>query len=295
MRFLITVTILFLVGIKSMNAQSNPNICKQSLTVLKKAVQNGETFFIKVHAAENLIAHHHTEGLEAEFLQLQKASPDYLIGSARVIARLNLHQPKKYQQYLEELLHQFKAGSTDKIQLTALESLGKLGYKIALPAIKAYANTGSNGFKGMARWILSNSGKEADENQLSELLLSPEPLDFRYAAYALRFKSTTNKQTLERLKTCLQNLKTDDVAHVYVASSLFVHSLGEVKKQVKPIILHYLSGDAGQRYEAAEALSLAGDQTDLFVLQKMLTDESTDVQVAAANAILNIMNCEKQL
>ncbi len=293
MKYLIAVTILFLAGIKPMNAQINKNICQKSLAVLKNAVQNGETFFIKVHAAENLITQNQTEGLKTQFLQLQKASPDYLIGSARVLARLNKHQPKKYQQYLEELLQQFKAGSTDKIKLTALESLGKLGYKEDLPAIKVYADTSSNGFKGMARWILSNSGKEADENQLSELLLSPDPLDFRYAAYALRFKPNANKQTTERLTICFQHLKADDVARVYVASSLFVHSLGEVKKQVKPIILHYLSGDVGQRYEAAEALSLAGDQTDLPALQNMLTDKNTDVQVAVANAILKIMNCKK--
>jgi hypothetical protein len=293
MKFLIAVALLFLSGIKQMNAQVNSNICQQSIAVLKNAVNNGETFFIKVHAAENLIAYNMTEGLEAKFLQLRKESPDYLIGSARVLARLNKHQPEKYQQCLKELLHQFETGSTSKLKLTALESLGKLGYHEALPIIKAYADTGSNGFKAMARWILSNSGKEVDENRLSEMLSSSEPLDYRYAAYTLRFKSTANKQTIECLKNCLQNLKIDDVARVYVASSLFVHASAEVRKSVKPLISFYLSGDVGQRYEAAEALGLAGSKNDLPALQKLLTDESTDVQVAAANAIFKLMNCEK--
>jgi HEAT repeat protein len=207
-----------------------------------------------------------------------------------VLARLNKHNAVKYQEYIDELVKLFQTSKETKVQLTALESLGKLGYSERLPAIVADADTGTHGFNGMARWILSNSGKDADEDRLSELLLSKNEIDYRYAAYALRFKSHTNAKTVERLKTCLQALKADDPARVYVASALFVHSKPADRSSVKPTLLTYLSGAVGQRYEVAEALGLGGDKTDLPVLQKLLTDENTDVKVAAANAVLHIMH-----
>lgn len=277
---------------QTVNAQAVKDVCAQSLAALNHAVKNGETFFIKVHAAENLIRIKQTAGLEAEFTGLKEASPDNLIGAVRVLARLNVHQPEKYQHYVDELLNQFKNGADRKIQLTALESLGKLGYKEPFPALKLLADTGTNGFKGMARWILSNNSSNADENRLSALLLSKEEIDYRYAAYALRFKAKTNLVTVTRLKQCLQNLKLDDPARIYVISCLFVHDQSPEKKQVKTALLAYLTGEIGQRYELAEALGLGGDQSDFPVLQKLLTDKNTDVQVAAANAILRIMRCQ---
>jgi HEAT repeat protein len=283
-------TLLTVPGLK-MNAQTNQDICILSLEQLKQAVTNGETFFIKVHAAENLIHHHETAGLEEQFLKLQQASPDNVIGSVRVLTRLNKHNADKYKGYINQLLQQFEHGTSLKVQLTALESLGKLGYNEPLPAIKAYADTGNNGFKGMACWILANSGAETDENRLSELLLSTLEIDYRYAAYALRFKAKTNALTTERLKNCLQTIKADDAARVYVASSLFVHSKGVLKREVKAVLMSsYLHGETGQRYEVAEALGLGGNKKDLPELKKLLADENTDVRVAAANAILWVMH-----
>lgn len=292
-RFLLLLGAIMLAESKPVNGQVDQDIYQKSIAVLKQASQNGETFFIKVHAAENLIRHGQTEGLETEFLRLKEVSPNNLIGANRVLARLNKHQPKRYKQYIDALLSHFKNGADRKTQLTALESLGKLGYKNSLPLIKAAADTGTNGFKGMARWILSNSGLDADENRLSELLLSEEEVDYRYAAYALRFKPKTNNLTVIRLTQCLQTLKSDDPARVYVASSLFVHIKSAGKERVKTVLLTYLTGEVGQRYEVAEALGLGGSQTDLPVLQKLLNDVNTDVQVAAANAVIRIMDHEE--
>jgi len=288
---LITLIFLFF-SCKTMSGQNVDDLCKQALTQLKQAVVNGETFFIKVHAAENLIRHHQTEGLETEFLKLKAASPDNLIGSTRVLARLNKSKPNQYQQYITQLLQQFEHGASTKMQLTALESLGKLGFYQPLAMIKSYADTGTNGFKGMARWILANSGATYDEDRLSELLLSDQEIDYRYAAYALRFKAKASATTISRLQTCLNKIKTDDAARVYVASSLFVHGKEAEKAQAKPVLLSYLKGEVGQRYESAEALGLGGRPEDLPVLKQLMADENTDVRVAASNAILNIQNCK---
>lgn len=289
----LTNFILIVLFATTMHAQDSVSLCQQSLTILKNAVVNSETFFIKVHAAENLIYHHHPEGLEAQFLQLQKQSPDNNIGSIRVLARLSKDHPEKYRNYITQLLQLVKSSINPKIQLTALESLGKLGYHEALPAIKAAADTGKNGFKGMARWILANRNTNADENRLSELLLSKDETDYRYAAYALRFQHQTNLLTIKRLEQCMLNIDSDDAAQVYVLSCLFVHADESLKHQIKPELLNFLKGKDNQRYETAEALGIGGNKSDIPVLQALLADQNTDVQVAAANAMLRLLNYKK--
>ncbi len=288
--FLAVLIIFF--SCQQMNGQTADNLCGQALTQLKQAVASGETFFIKVHAAENLIRHHQTEGIETEFLKFKDASPDNLVGSIRVLARLSQSNPDQYQTYIAQLLQQSEHGLFSKIQLTALESLGKLGYYQPLSIIKSYADTGNNGFKGMARWILANSGASNDEDRLSELLLSDQEIDFRYAAYAIRFMAKANTKTLSRLQTRLNQIQVDNAARVYVASSLFVHSKGAQKALSKRVLMSYLGGEVGQRYELAEALGLGGGQEDLPVLKQLMADENTDIRVAASNAVLNIKNCK---
>ena len=96
-----------LAGNETVNAQADHEVCAQSLAVLKQAVKNGETFFIKVHAAENLIRVGQTAGLEAEFTELKEASPENMIGTTRVLARLNVHRPEKSRHYIDEILNQF--------------------------------------------------------------------------------------------------------------------------------------------------------------------------------------------
>ncbi len=279
-------------GYNTMNAQTTDQTCHKSLAVLQQAVLTGETFFIKVHAAENLIHHGKTDGLETQFLQLQQASPENAIGAARVLARLNRAYPVKYQQYIAELLNHVLHGSNDKMKLTALESLGKLGYHSKLPVIQAYADTSTDGFRGMARWIGANSNEDADEDRLSELLLSANKIDYRYAAYALRFKKSNNATTISRLMVCLERLAADDAARVYVASCLFVHGGLPGRKIAAPLLQEYATADVGQRYEVAEAFGLGGNTAFVPLLQQLLADENTDVRVAAANALLNVLRCE---
>ena len=291
-RFMITIVLLFvaLPFNNSAMAQSDKNLCLKSNRLLRQAAANGPAFFVKVHAAENLIKLSDTIGLKAEFLKLQKEAPENLIGSVRVLARLHKHNGQQYGYYVTQLLIQFEQGATAKIKLTALESLCKLKFAEPLPQIEAYADTGTNGFKSMARWALANSGKEADENRLSELLLSKNVLDYQYAAYALKFKAQVTPLTRKRLATCLSNIGSAGSARVYVMSTLFVNTNPNDRQKMKPELLKYLTGAVNERYETAEALGLVRDKKDTALLSGMLKDDNADVRVAAANALLNI-NC----
>lgn len=281
-------------GTKYCCAQDDQFLCKEKIDLLLKAVRDTGSFFIKVHAAENLISQNVADGLDTVFLSLKKSSPDYVIGASRVLARLHKNNPGIYQQQINELLALFKYAKNSRSRLTALESLGKLGYNYPLPEITAYSNTGTHGFKAMARWVLSNDNSRNTENKLSELLLSHDILDYRYAAYALRFKQTANRLTRRRLKISFRRLSINDEARIYLASSSFVHGNKKKKDQLKQVLLSYLNGTVGQRYEVAEALGIGGSFKDLQVLQQLSKDENADVRVAAANAGLRLLQCRKQ-
>lgn len=289
--FLIAFLVFAVLVADKVKGQDQHRICFEGIAVLQDAVANGETFFVKVHAAEALIYHNHPEGLQLQFEQLQKASPDNETGAVRVLARLNRHDPVQYQNYIDQLLSHLKEPDAGT-RLVTLESLGKLGYYEASPLVAAYADTGTKGFRAMARWVTANGGSAAAEDTLADLLLSANPADYRYAAYALRFMEKVHvPRTLERLKTCLNRLPHNDAARVYVASCLYVHSTRAEKQVAKEFLLGNIRGDAGQRYEIAEALGIAGGKSDVPLLLNLQADESMDVRVAASNALLKILPC----
>src|SRR5687767_7478929 len=66
------------------------------LDTLYRAMVSGETFFIKVHAAEALIENGRTEGIEDVFISLKTESSGHIIGSCRVLAKLNKGNPAKF-------------------------------------------------------------------------------------------------------------------------------------------------------------------------------------------------------
>ncbi|MEJ7767249.1 MAG: hypothetical protein WKF89_05525 [Chitinophagaceae bacterium] len=259
------------------------------LTLLREAMQSGETFIIKVHAAEALINNNYTEGIDSVFSLLIQESPSNLFGASRVLARVNKNDPGKYENFVNKLLAAFLHADSVRGQLIALESLAKLGYCKPLDEINRLSNQhGENGLKGMARWILSNSDKAADEARLAELLTSDVALDYRYAAYALRFFKKIRSSSYNLLEACNKRVVNDDAAKVYILSTLFVHA-GEAKSvEAKANLLTYLDGAVNERYEVAEALSLKGSHADIGVLQKLFSDENMDVRVAAANALLKM-------
>jgi len=267
---------------------------EECITVLTDAMKNGETIFIKVHAAEALIFNNYYTGIDETFQKLVK-EPGTQIIATRVLARTNKNEPKKYKTYITTLLYQLENADSVRGKLIALESLAKLGFSHPLPIIKNHADTGTGGFKAMARWVLANSGKADDETKLAALLTSNDPADYRSAAYALRFFKKVKPATIPLLIACANRVEKDNPARVYVISSLFVHGpTAAVRNDTKTKLLAYLTGAVAEKYEVAEALAVAGTKADITSLKQLLNDENTDVRVAAAKALLSIQSRNKQ-
>jgi len=289
--------LLFLMILKSepqhaqdLEPQDKNKTNKEYITILTDAMQSGETIFIKVHAAEALIFNNYSKEIEACFKKLVK-EPGNLIVASRVLARTNKKDPAKYHSYINTLLYQLENADSVRGKLIALESLSKLGFHNPTPLIKSLADTGTGGFKAMARWVLANSGKAEDEVRLAAMLTSEEVPEYRTAAYGLRFFKSIRPETLHLLTDCAQRIKADEPARVYVISSLFVHApTTRARQDTKTKLLAYLTGTVGERYEVAEALALKGTEKDMPTLKKLLADENMDVRVAAAKAMLSIQS-----
>lgn len=267
---------------------SERNEPEKYLDTLYRAMISGETFFIKVHAAEALIENGQPKGIESIFISLQKESSGHIIGSSRVLAKLNRGNPAKFNFYIRQILNRFMTSDSINIRLGALETLGKLGYYFRNPQIIMYAKEGKNGMKAMACWALSNSGTKSDEMALAKLLLSNEPEDYRYAAYAFRFKKNIRPASYALLDSCFKRLPANDPERIFIVSSLFVHALPANRDFMRKELLSYLEGTTGQQYLAADALGTKGTSPDISLLEVLLDHSNQDVRVAVANAILKI-------
>lgn len=272
----------------TISAQKKPSVCKECIAVLKDALQNGETIFIKVHAAEAMMLNGYYTGIGTAFNKLIKEQPNLIVAS-RVLARVYKNDNAKYQTHLNTLLYQLNNADSTRGKLIALESLAKIGYSKPIPEIKSYADTGTNGFKAMARWVLSNTNKPADEDNLAKLLTSNDPTEYRGAAYALRFKKKIKPETLQLLTGCAKKVEETHAARVYVLSSWYVHAAAaKASQEAKEKLLTYMNGAVNERYEIAEAFSMRGTVKDIPILNKLMSDENMDVRVAAAKALWSI-------
>ena len=271
------------------NDDANANDRRERcLNILHEAMVSGENFWMNVHAAEALVYNVYPDGVEEYFTSLENDPRSNIIGISRVLARLNKKDAVKYQKYLHQIRDVFLNSDSLKQRVTALESLGKLGYSEPLPEIIRLAEEGESGIKTFARWILANSGDAKDEARLAELLNSKEPVEYFYAAYALRFMDDIRSDTYARLDSCASRLAKDAPHRVYVLSALFVHSPPESNNRVKAELLAYTQGEKNERYEVAQALAIRGTLSDNQILEQLLDDPDMDVQVSAANALLRI-------
>ena len=99
------------------------------LLVLENAMKDSADFFVSVHAAEALIAHQDTLGIEKLFNTRLRESDANRVGCYRVLARLNRAGSAGSAFYIRRLKEILLNADIKKQKLTALESLAKLGFK----------------------------------------------------------------------------------------------------------------------------------------------------------------------
>jgi len=286
-----------IVALGSLDAMANESpqavddkLRDRSVETIRQVVEK-EPRWVKVHAAEYLLALGYPQGVREAFedeLKKHGDDPQYCIGIWRVLARAAQKDSEK-DQWIEKLRGAaFDLDAPDRLHAT--ETLAKLRYRLRedeLAAIRKAAGPVGGRLAPYAAWILFNSEQPDGETRLAKMLDSDEANLRLGAAYALRHKATIAPATLEKLLAAAGREPKDTRARVFLVSAAFVHSPPDKREPWKAeLILLAASGKPEERFQACQSLAQAGDHSDLPLLGGVLDDSDADLRATAAWAVL---------
>lgn len=274
-------------------SQSDAALAKRAHDVLDRALKEGQKW-VKVHAAESLVACGEAEKVIPVFKQEAETfgnEPEYRIGTWRVLSQA-CASPGEKDQYIQKILAALRdPNSRDLIH--AAESLGKLNYIIAAsdrPRVEQLSK--SLGGKGLpfTRWLLALSGNPNDMRHLAELLDHPDAEIRGNTAFALRYlRDKLPPDVVDKIqRTADKEPPSDFRMHLFGTAYVTAKDAKLVAKYRDQLIPYLAANTTPQRFAAATAFSIRGDRDDLPRLTTLLDDSELDIQVAAANAILEI-------
>ena len=249
--------------------------------------------WVKVHAAEYLLALEYREGVQAAFqgeLEQFSEEPQYRIGIWRVLARA-ADNDKQRNAWTGKIRKVFlDPAATDRLH--AVETLAKLGYQVCDDDVGAFeeaARPDRTAMTAFARWVLVNSDRPEAEARLAELLASPDVKVRGYAAYALRHLHKVSPQVAEQLATAVEREPAGSLTRVFVVGAAAVHNSGKGRAQlIDELVREVARGSGDQCAQAVQTLAQVGTKAELPLLVGLLESSDPDQRAAAAAAILRI-------
>jgi len=270
---------------------------RQRASQLLHAALEREQAWIKVHAAEALLAAGDTQGVKAAFdreLSLKGNERPYRIGIWRVLAQAARNDEAR-QGWIKNIVDAFSdVDGTDRLH--AAETLGKLGYRAPSDdrdMFELAAKEATGPLAANARWVLANGGRAKADAQLVDLLSSDDGATRGAAAYAIRFLPKIPVALWGKLLAAARREPEGagaDIVRASLVSAAFVHAPVEQQKATfkAELVKYARTGSADAKAEACAALAMQGQDEDVPLLVSLLDDGNVDVRVAAANAILQI-------
>lgn len=286
---------LFWTGATASAATDNdvtPELRQQAIDVLRQVLQQ-EPEWIKVHAAEFLLALDYPQGVRDAFLReldIHGREPKYRIGIWRVLARATGDdtESRRWKTKIRDVL----ADPASPDRLHAMESLAKLGYQLSsdgAPFVEDAAREPSGAMATFAAWILVTSGRPGAEARLAELLESSDARTRGVAAYVLRHVRTVSPAVRQRLVKVAQREPIGSEARLHLVCAAAIYASKEQKGEFTTALWEYVKhGATSDRYLACQTLGRLATVADLPLLRGLLTDPAADVRSSAADAILRI-------
>ena len=263
----------------------------KALATLRQALAD-ETQFVKVHAAEALLALSYGEDVLPVFqeeLELHGDEPHYRTGIWRVLAQATYDREVK-AEFLEKLRSVYlDANSPDRVH--ALEALAKLRYTVSQDdRLRSAPIPDSADALPCLRWLLAVSGNDKDVRALAGLLDDSDASVRGLAAYALRHLSDELPADVVEKLGQVAAKETESKSRVYVIGSAFavIPNGNESHKFKERLLAYATAGNAKEKYEVAAVLAVCGTKDDVPLLNALLNDPDIDVRISAANAILRI-------
>jgi len=267
-----------------------PEVRDRAVQALRRTLVEEERW-VKVHAAEFLLALDYPDDVQETFeeeLARSGEEPEYRIGIWRVLARAAA-RPEDRDTWTAKILDVFlDTGAPDRLH--AVETLAKLRYAASEEEADVFEEAAREGpMAAYANWVLVNSGVEAAESRLADLLFSPEPGARTAARYALRHLADLSPETRAELTKPAQGEPEDPSGEVFLVTAAVVHAPEGLQTAWKDQLLPFAAeGESSQQYQACETLAAIGAREDLPLLIRLLDDADADVRSAAACAVLRI-------
>lgn len=255
------------------------------------------TQFVRIHAAEALIAHGEAARV-AEFIspEMGSTAPMYRIGIWRVMARAAAKEEDR-RAFVEKIRHaMLDANGPDRGH--AVESLCKLGE--ANPADRDYVlrwvATLDDAGAAFPRWllVLSSSAQQrtADEENLAKLLNSKDGIARLRAAFALGRLTTLSASSAERLRQRLNVEAPDSPSRAYVIAAILLHTAKgspEYMKLKTQLAAYLEKGRPNEQLLAGTVIGMRGTPEDLPRLAQMLKSPEADARIGAALGSLYLL------
>jgi len=251
------------------------------------AIFGEEQAWVKIHAAEALLAGGEAASIRAQFLRLvpRVDSLPYRVGVWRVLANTSPTLAERAVAVAAVEKIYLDPQSTDRSQ--AIETLCKLRCVLTGPildAVRRGADTGPVLLRPLSLWSLVLSGDAKALDRLCALLQSPDPTMRVDAAYALRWLRTTNPHALEALAAAAAVEPQDTKAYPYLLSAAYALHAGPAQRAQWRAGLDRLleNGASDARFEACQGLRADIGLTDLPRYEALLNSPDHDTQVGAA-------------
>lgn len=287
-------------GCLSRPSPSDASPQRQQLLLMLEREMNSNSGWVRVHAADALLDHHHAQPVAPSFApEADTAAPPYRIGVWRVLARAAATAEQR-QAFLDRIRGvMLDPQAPDRVH--AAESLAKLGAARPSdkPILVEWLATASEPASPYMLWLLALSGSSVGhtncETRLADLLDSGDRTVRLRAAFALGRISAISPVSLGRLQRCLELEPEDSPARSYIAAALLRHTARDSAgaARIKRILATcVVRGQPAEQLEAATTLGMCGTTADLPALTQLLHSPEADARIGAASGSLYILAAE---
>jgi len=258
-----------------------------------REVMNREEGWIKIHAAEALVAGGEAVTIRDRFLALVPAVDPlaYRVGVWRVLANTSPTLPERNACVAQVEKIFLNPAAPDRSQ--ALETLCKLRYRVTgrtLGLVRAMAADPHAPQRPLALWSLRLAQEPGALESLCGLLHSPEAGERLAAAYAFRVLRENDPLALAALARAADREPAQSRAYPYLVSAAFsLHADQDRRAAWRSALDNVLvTGSDAARFEACQGLLADAALSDRPRFVSLLEAPGNDTRVGAALTLLHL-------
>jgi hypothetical protein len=254
-----------------------------------------EETWIKIHAAEALIAGGESVAVRAQMLKLS-ANPDalvYRVGVWRVLANTSATPAERAACVAQVEKIFLNPAAPDRSQ--ALETLCKLRVRVTGPVldeVRKMAADPQAPLRHLSLWALTVAEEPGARASLTALLQSPEERQRMVAAYAFRLLREKDPAALAALAQAAAREPATSAGYPYLVSAAYALGADPARSAAWQFELQKIIGNASAadaaRFEACQGLLAQTTPAGRPDFAGLLASPGPDTRVGAALVILSV-------